>query len=96
MYTRFRGVYSQEFAKGDTKGVWGTEVPQRGPGQRSGGGLGRNMLNFQLNIAIDRQKSRTVQSRRLHFEKFPATTVGGHAPMSPVGYTTDYLTRLNE
>jgi len=61
---------SQEFAREDKTAVQGTEVPQRGPEAEPRWGSRATppetgdtvMLNILLNKAIDRRKSRTVQS----------------------------------
>ena len=77
---------SQEFAKGTKEAV---------QGQSSGGGLGRSprswrhMLNIRLNKAIDRHKSRAVQSAIILWKNFQLRWGWGHAPMSPpLGYAT--------
>jgi len=41
----------QEFAK-EQEGVWETEVPQRGPGAKPGGGLGMPQ-KLERNVDVD-------------------------------------------
>ena len=61
VYCSILQAQGRKFATGDKNGVWGTEVPQRGPGAEAPRSW-RHMLNIRLNKAIDRHKSRTVQS----------------------------------
>ena len=77
---------SQEFVKGTKEGIWGTEVPQRGPGAEprweswSKAARAGDRLNIRLNKAIDRHKSRTVQSLII---RVLSSYNWGHAPMPP-------------
>ena len=77
--------------RGTKEGVWGPH-PGAEPRWESGGEAPRSwrqMLNIRLNIAIDRHKSRTVQSPIIdYFEKMSSYDGGNMhpCPLSPLGH----------
>ena len=86
-----RGIV-RNLLSGDKRGDLGDGNPPAGSRGRSpvrSGGEAGDMLNIRLNIAIDRHKSRTVQTSESDYtlKKFPAV-MGGHAPHVPPGYAT--------
>jgi len=75
-----RGV-ARNLLRGGTRVVWGTEVPQHPAGSRGRASVSSVMLNIRLNEAIDRYKSRTVQSLII-FKKISSYDEGTCPPLA--------------